>query len=247
MDRYDELNHKILPQFTAEKRTKRFLKALAVSDGKAINIFRRASLSRTEGYSTYHSLHRAGLVYKEESREPVEPRRRGQKRKKALRNYTVQAKMKFHHPFHRFWYTFIVPHAESIEANDYTPFFEALDTSLDRYVSFTFEELSNALIKEVFAHHDPISEKGAYWDRHNEFDLLARTQTDRLIIGECKWKGHKVCKSLVSKLKSKCEKSGLKPDYLALFSKSGFSNELKNSKDPSLLCYDLKDFERLLR
>ena len=65
-------------------------------------------------------------------------------------------------------------------------------------------------------------------------------------MGECKWKGHKVCKSLVSKLRSKCERSGLEPDYLALFSRSGFSKELRSSDDPTLLCFDLHDFEKLL-
>ena len=227
-----------------ENESRRMLRAVAVSDGKTINVLRRASMSRSLGHGTYHALQSVGILHKEASREtPPPPKAR---RKKEERRYTVQAKIKFTHPFHRFWYTFVEPHAKEIEAGDFTKFFEDLEATLDRYVSFTFEELSNALIKRAFDIEDPVSEEGNYWDRHNEFDLLARTEKDRMIVGECKWKGHKICKSLVSKLKSKCERSGLKPDYYALFSRSGFSKELQSSNDPTILCFDLHDFEKLL-
>ncbi|BBG66122.1 hypothetical protein NNO_1419 [Hydrogenimonas sp.] len=237
---------KVLPPPCHEPKNRRLLKAVAVSDGKAINVFRRAGLNRGDGYSTCSEMRRIGILYEEHSRESMPPAVPGAKKRKEERGYTVQPKIRFVHPFHRFWYTFVEPHAEEIEKGDYRDFFEDMRNSFDRYVSFTFEDLSNALIKRAFETEDPIFEKGNYWDRHNEFDLVARTRDERVIVGECKWKGHKICKSQVSKLRSKCERSGLKPDYLALFSKSGFSKELKGSDDPNLLCFDLEDFERLL-
>ncbi len=246
LDQYGFLKTKVLPPLSGENESRRMLRAVAVSDGKTINVLRRASLSRTQGYGTYNALRQAGMLHKEQSRESLPTPKPGQKRKKEERGYTIQSKIKFTNPFYRFWYTFVEPHAEEIEIGSYEKFYENLDASLDRFVSFTFEDLSNALIKQTFDANDPVSEKGNYWDRHNEFDLLAKTENNRVIIGECKWKGHKVCKSLVSKLKSKCERSGLKPDFYALFSKSGFSKELKSSNDPSLLCFDLNDFEKLL-
>ena len=244
---FNFLKTKILPPVSLTDESRRMLCAVATSDGKTINVFKRARLSRSRGYETYQLLSQIGMLHKELSRETPPVKLPGQKKKKEERRYTVQAKIKFTHPFYRFWYTFVEPHAKEIEKGEFEPFFVSLETSFDRYVSFTFEELSNALIKQTFEKKDPVSEKGTYWDRHNEFDLLAKTKNNRMIIGECKWKRSKVCKSLVSKLKSKCEKSGLNPDYLALFSKSGFSKELKNSNDPTLLCFDLKDFEKLLR
>ncbi|WP_456449557.1 DUF234 domain-containing protein [Hydrogenimonas sp.] len=237
----------MLPPLVRENESRRMLRAVAVSDGKTINVLRRASLSRSRGHGTYHALHRVGLLHREESRERLPETGLGKKRSREMRGYTVQAKIKFTYPFHRFWYTFVEPHREEIEAGEYDNFFKSLDESLDRFVSFTFEELSNALIKRAFDSSDPVREEGTYWDRHNEFDLLAKTRRNRMIVGECKWKGHKICKSLVSKLKSKCERSGLAPDYYALFSRSGFSKELRNSADPNLLCFDLEDFEKLLK
>ncbi|WP_353662909.1 DUF234 domain-containing protein [Hydrogenimonas sp. SS33] len=245
LERYDFLKTKILPPLSHENENRRMLRAVAVSDGKTINVLRRAGMPRHRGHGTYDTLRRAGILHKEASREE-RPERPKQQRKREERRYTVQDKIKFSVPFHRFWYTFVDPHAEEIEAGRFEPFFAELEERLDRFVSYTFEELSNALIKAAFAGRDPVEEQGNYWDRHNEFDLLARTANRRMIVGECKWKGHKVCKSLVSKLKSKCERSGLEPDYYALFSRSGFSKELQSSNDPSLLCFDLDDFEKML-
>ncbi len=221
------------------------LRAVAASDGKLINIFKRAGCGRGEGYATLEELQRIGMLYRENSRE-ILPDTKRKKRKKVDRGYTVWPKIKFTHPFFRFWYTFVYPHASEIERGDFSTFFESFDRDFDRHVSFIFEDLSNALIKQRFESVDPVFEKGNYWDRHNEFDLMAKTAANRIIVGECKWKGRKVCKSLVSKLKQKCERSGLKPDYFALFSKSGFSKELESLKDPQLLFFDLEDFERLL-
>ncbi len=246
LERHSFLKTKILPPPSFEKNNLRLLRETAVSDGKMINVFRRARLSRSEGHGAYDALSRIGMLYKEYSRENTSETATRTKKRKEERGYFIQAKIKFVHPFHRFWFTFIEPHTKEIEKGDFEPFLEDLEASLDRYVSFTFEDLSNALIKRAFETMDPVFEEGNYWDRHNEFDLMAKTRADRMIVGECKWKGHKVCKSLVSKLKSKCERSGLKPDYLALFSKSGFSKELESSDDPKLLCFDLEDFERLL-
>ena len=248
LERYNFLREKILPPLTQELSSRRMLRAVATSDGKNINVLRRAALSRSQGFGTYDALRRIGMLHKEASRETLpQPDPKGrQKRKKEERGYTVQAKIRFVHPFHRFWYTFVEPHAEAIAKGEYEPFFKDLAEGFDRFVSYTFEELSNAFIQEHFRSKDPVDEKGNYWDRHNEFDLLAITRTRRTIVGECKWKSHKICKSQLSKLKAKCEKSGIEADFIALFSRSGFSKELQNSNDPTLLCFDLNDFEKML-
>ena len=246
LERHEFLKNKILPPLSLDNESRRMLRAVAVSDGKTINVLRRAALSRAKGHGTYDALRQAGMLHKELSREESPAPRPGHRRKKVERNYTVQDKIKFTVPFYRFWFTFVDPPATEIAEGEYEPFFRSLDEALDRFVSFTFEELSGALIRRAFDAKDPVFEEGTYWDRHNEFDLLARTEGGGTIVGECKWKGHKVCKSLVSKLRSKCERSGLEPDYLALFSRSGFSKELRSSDDPTLLCFDLHDFEKLL-
>jgi len=246
LSRYAFFRDKIIPPALLRPENRRFLKALARSDGKPINIARRAAISRSRGEGIYHTLAGVGVLHKQISRETPPRLQSNGRRRKEERGYSVQDKVRFTLPFYRFWFTFIEPHANTLETGDFTPVFKALEEGFDRYVSFTFEELANALIKTRFASETSLLEDGSYWDRLNEFDLLARTADKRMIVGECKWKSHKICKSQLSKLKAKCARSGLQPHYFALFSRSGFSKELAQSQDPTLLCFELKDFERLL-
>ncbi len=53
-------------------------------------------------------------------------------------------------------------------------------------------------------------------------------------------------KKELAKLSEKCKLINLEPDIKALFSKRGFSNELKSMQDASLLLFDASDLELLL-
>ncbi|MCK4441964.1 MAG: hypothetical protein KAU90_08145, partial [Sulfurovaceae bacterium] len=79
-----------------------------------------------------------------------------------------------------------------------------------------------------------------------EFDILATTEDNKVILGECKYKNRRVCKSELSKLKQKAEVSSIKVDTYALFSKNGFSNELIHNNNKDLILFELKDFKKLL-
>jgi hypothetical protein len=54
-------------------------------------------------------------------------------------------------------------------------------------------------------------------------------------------------KSELSKLQEKCEQANIKPDIYALFSKAGFSNELKGLKGSNLKLYGMKHIQALLK
>ncbi len=87
---------------------------------------------------------------------------------------------------------------------------------------------------------------GGYWDINSEFDILAKSRDNLVIIGECKYKNRKVCRSELLKLKRKVQISNIRVDKFALFSKSGFSRELLKSRDKDLILFELKDFKSLL-
>ncbi len=87
---------------------------------------------------------------------------------------------------------------------------------------------------------------GSYWDKNSEFDILAKREDNKIILGECKYKNRKICKNELSKLKLKAKESNIDVDIYTLFSKNGFSNELLNSNIHNLLLFELKDFSKLL-
>ena len=101
------------------------------------------------------------------------------------------------------------------------------------------------MLEDIFKNSDPIVSKGSLWGRKGEFDLLCYTKSGKIIVGECKFKARKVCKNELNKLQEKAQNSNLQADIFALFSKSGFSNELRVIKDKNLILLDLEEFKRL--
>lgn len=93
---------------------------------------------------------------------------------------------------------------------------------------------------------DPIKQFGKYWDDKCEIDLVAKTTSGRIIAGNCKYITSKLKKNELNKLKDDCTSIDLNPDILVLFSKNGFSNELKSQKNETLRLFTTKSFKLLL-
>jgi len=181
----------------------------------------------------------------EESRE--EPTWNYQKGpiKKELRGYRIQPKVRYTKPFYRFWFGFVEPFRKDLSQKNSKNFIANFQNHKDRAISLIFEQLSNSLLEEIFKDSDPIVSKGGLWDRKSEFDLLCYTKSGKIIVGECKFKARKVCKNELTKLQEKAQHSNIEADIFALFSKSGFSNELKENQSENILLFDLEDFKKL--
>ena len=162
-----------------------------------------------------------------------------QKLKKEHRRYKIQNKIKFKQPFLRFWFRYIYPSQELIAQGAFEEILDFILGDLENFVSFTFEELSIELLKEKFPSY---TSSGSYWDRKVEMDILLEFPTGKRIVGECKWKNSKICKKTLTSLIKKSRIAGIEADRYALFSKSGFSNELLKSKESDILLFDLEDF-----
>ena len=236
----------ISPSYLLEPPYRNLLIAVARGDGKLLNVFKRARISEAAGGDLLSELVDLGIVQLEASRENPLKEYPKQKIKKHLRSYRIQSKARFRLPFLRFWFGFVEPYRRGIEQGKTQAFFENYKHHCDRCISLSFEQLSNELLEVYFAEKDPLLSKGSFWDRHSEFDLYAISRSKKVILGECKYKGRKICKNELNKLKEKALQSGIPVDTYVLFSKNGFSNELKHSKEENLLLFELEDFKRLL-
>ncbi len=186
-----------------------------------------------------------GVLEAEYSREKT-PLKNGNKQKREVSRHRISHKMCFTSPFLRFWFYFIAPMSEYIECGDYEKVMHYFEKHHQAFVGYTFESLSNEMMKLKFSSSNLI-DSGSYWDRHIELDLMARALDGKLIIGECKWKNHKVNKKELNKLIEKCEKVAFEPDVLMLFAKRGFSKELLTLQSDTLRLYHSDDFEDLLQ
>jgi hypothetical protein len=235
----------VSPSYLLESPYREILIAVARGDGKLYSVLRKAKLSETLGEQIVQELVDLNVLKVEASRESPLRNHPKHKLKKEERSYRIQDKLRFVQPFMRFWFGFVTYYKKDLLQGKGDAFLENFEKHYDRLRSLVYEQLCDALLVQYYAEHNKIIDSGSFWNIHSEFDILALTQDKKVILGECKYKDRKVCKNELTKLKAKALESAINVDVYALFSKSGFSNELLQIEDEDLLLFDLNDLKSL--
>ena len=249
MQGYTESSRFIEPGYMLEKPYRELAMAIAGSDAKILNVFKRAGLGESMGGSLIAQLEREGVLYVEESREAPIDREEKPLLPKEFRRYRIQPKIRFTKPFYRFWFSYVEPFAKELKKGRYDRALSNYRIHKERVHSLVFEQLSNALLRKVMARrNDPLLSEGSFWERRNEFDIFGISRSGRVILAECKYRGRRVCAGELVKLREKAASIGIEPDIYALFSYGGFSGELKDMEsEEKLYLFDPRDFETLLK
>ena len=244
---YEFINNKIKTITANDPINIRLLKALAVGDRRIFSTFKRAGLNNGNGGAALNFLKKGGIIEIEESREiNAKKAYPGLKLKRELARHRISHKVLFNHPFIRFWFYFVSPYDKEIKEGEYNNFFDFFNERQNQYTSLVFEELSEILLNYHLRDAAIIS-SGSYWDMNMEIDILTQTDDGEIYVGECKWTNHKINKKELNKLNEKCEKLGIEPTQINLFSKRGYSKELKNMQNKNLALYKSDDFMALLK
>jgi hypothetical protein len=148
-------------------------------------------------------------------------------------------------PFFRFWFRYVLPHMSYLEEGDLDFVWqEKIKPSLDSFTGFTFEDICLQRLKNLNRKNMlPFKARsiGRWWNNKEEIDIVAYDDQQSFIFGECKWKNKKVGLNELYNLERKADNFfDIKQKYFALFSKSGFSEELKNlsSQRKDILLFD---------
>lgn len=163
--------------------------------------------------------------------------------------YKQSDKLLFEFPFMRFWFATISPYYQSISAGDFSEFEEKWNALRGNFSILLSNHLALELVKERFVkkfESDPIVTMGSYYDKKIEMTILAKRKSGKMLVGECKYSKTEAKMHMLSSLKEKCEKVGLEADEYVLFSKNGFTSEVKELKDENLMLLSNKDFSSLL-
>ncbi len=161
-------------------------------------------------------------------------------------HYEVSDKLLFNSPFVRFWFAFVSPLYQGIKEGNYEEFYKKYENRKAEFTDIIFEQLSHELLKELFK-EDEIVQIGRYWDDEIDINILAKTQSGKIIAGTCKYINSKVKKSELTKLKESCDVVDIKADTVVMFSKKGYSNELKSLKNENLKLYTVRNFNLLVK
>ncbi len=150
----------------------------------------------------------------------------------------------------RFWFRFIMPNQSYIEENRQDFLLQQrILPFLDQYLGEVFEKVCIEFLKRLnLSSKLPIQldHIGRYWKNGIEIDIVAfDSNREQALAGECKWSAKKVgtniLDDLIVKSSSLQRENGFKKIYYGLFSKSGFTDGLRQTKRRDLFLFDLKD------
>ena len=218
----------------SDKTHHALLSGLAIGDRREHSAFKRANVSRQDGEESIDFLVKNDLLIRDKSQaQPVNEREE------------VSDRLLFTLPFLRFWFSSISPYYKGIRDGDYSEVKKRLENMKQDFSDTVYDKLVMELLKKSFK-EDRIDKIGSYWDKNNEIDILAKTKSGKIVAGICKYSKSKAKKSELTKLKEQCAKAELDPDIFVVFSKNGFSNELKKEKGEGVKLFALKNLKSLM-
>ncbi len=244
LDNYDQLYAQVLLLTMGDSHYHKLLSKIAQGDRRVYSAFAKANINEKEGLEALDMFKNNNLLSFEYTQESQKRIKKGQMIKRSLARHRISDKVRFTTPFLRFWFYFVYPFEHDIKHRHYEKFFNRFRERHNSYSSLVYEELSNLLLQKVYP--EKIIHSHSYWDSKVEIDILARTEDEKIIVGECKWTNHKVNKKELHKIEDKCALIDLRPNVIALFSKRGFSKELSSLQSKELLLFSAQDYCVLL-
>jgi hypothetical protein len=208
------------------------LTGLALGDRRTNSAFRRAKIPFAKGIDIIDDLCELKVLRLEKSLQSLSD---------IEDQYVVSEKLLFTSPFIRFWFACISPIFKGIRDGDYEEFFKLFKNRKSEFASLIFEQLSHELIKLIIQ-DETIVKLGRYWDDNISIGLLVETKSGKIIAGESKYTNTKIKKSVLTQLKEKCNKAKIDVDIFVLFSKKGYSSELRSLKSDKLKLFTIKNF-----
>ena len=129
-----------------------------------------------------------------------------------------------------FWFRYVYPYQSYLEIENTAYPLEKVKSEFDLWVSKIYENLARESVLLNFSVPFPLKKLGRWWDKDEEIDIVGMGENE-ILFGECKWSSKKVGLSVLYGLKEKSKKvkwkDNKREEYFILFSKEGFTPELK--------------------
>ncbi|MBS9782522.1 MAG: hypothetical protein KGV43_01815 [Arcobacter sp.] len=235
LNNYEELKYQVNKFTNSYHVNHAILTGIAQGDRKTTTSFKRAHVSFEEGMKCVDNLLDTQII---EIESPLNFLVKSQEN-------TTSKKLLFTVPFLRFWFAFISPIYKGIKERNYKEFFTLWQNRKTEFQDFICEELALEYIQDIFK-EEGIKLIGKYWNKDINIDILAKTKSGKIIAGNYINSSKKVKKDALNKLKSDCEDMDLKVDIYTLFSKNGYTSELKSLKSENIRLFTLKSFKYLI-
>ncbi|KTG11373.1 ATPase [Haloprofundus marisrubri] len=154
--------------------------------------------------------------------------------------------------FLRFWFRYVEPNRSSIEEAPAIVYDGTIAPDLPTHVATTFESVCQEVVWEAIrrGEFEPYSEVGRWWYKEDEIDIVGLAPNkDRILLAECKWTSEPVGDALVESLRAKAENvrwgQSDREERFALFSKSGFVENLEEDLPETWSLFTLEDIDTM--
>jgi hypothetical protein len=134
--------------------------------------------------------------------------------------------------FFRFWFTYVLPYKSQLEMGNTNYVISKIKENFNGFVSPVYE---NLVISYLLKNYN-LLKCGRWWDKNEEIDAVGIGE-DFLIVAECKYSNKKVGVDILYNLQKKAKKidSNFPIKHYILFSKSGFTDELKGLQSEEVI------------
>ncbi len=237
LDRYSILRKEINSLTGGYSVDHAVLSGIALGNRNMQTAFKKAHVSFEEGSKCVENLVEKEIIEIESSCHFALNQRGENKTNK---------KLLFTAPFLRFWFAFISPIYKGIKEGNYEEFYTLYNNRKAEFSDFIFEELALEFLIDFFE-DDKIKVSGKYWNETTTIDLVAKTKSGKIVVGNCKYSDKKIKKSELIKLQEDCKNIDVTPDIFVFFAKNGYTNEFKTLKSENLKLFNVKSLKLLLK
>lgn len=134
--------------------------------------------------------------------------------------------------FVRFWFRYIFPYKSELEIGKVDEVIKILEKRINILESVVYEKVCQEIYRKLENKMIKVDKLGRWWEKDREIDIVGiNSKTNEIIFGEAKWSEKKVGTNIFTDLKKKSEfvdwRKGNRREYFILFSKSGFTTDLK--------------------
>lgn len=147
--------------------------------------------------------------------------------------------------YFRFWFEFVFPDRSDLESGDLDTVLKKIKQGFPLYLSTVYENVAREFTLTWSRQGNlpfRLNRLGRYWDKDTEIDLVGfGEENDVALFGEAKWTNKPMSIGIYEQLKQKAQRVNCKREkrneYYILFSRSGFSDELKmvSKNEPLIL------------
>ncbi|MDD3239441.1 MAG: ATP-binding protein [Lachnospira sp.] len=148
------------------------------------------------------------------------------------KEYTKKGLYRIKSAYTEFWFRYIYGNESALAMMNPEEFYDTyIADSIDAFAAETFIKVGTEfieLLNTMGKLEIKIDRRGRWWGKNGNIDMIACDENDHYVVGKCNWMTDVFTFSMFEELMYQVNLAGIGKDYIYLFSKETFDEELKS-------------------